>query len=135
MSVQNIGTEQTAALPGGLRNGTGQLPQATISHVRARADVVRLPGESVDFVQLQARKTEMSKAAERIRAESESLVKLDDYISLMQASLERITKQFPPYPPGSEERSQLLMNYGAFRRLVEQLTLPPPEREAAAPAA
>ncbi len=132
-AIQHIGTEHPA-LPVAAVRGSGPSPQAaqpsrSIPDAGGKEYVVELSGESLDFVSLQARKSGANEAAERIRTEYESLMKLDDYISRMKASLGRIVKNFPPFPPGSEERTQLLMNYSAFRHLIDQLTLPPPEKE------
>jgi hypothetical protein len=52
---------------------------------------------------------------------------MEDYIDRLKAQLERIIKNFPPFPPGSEDRIQLLRNYASFRRLIDQLTIPPSE--------
>jgi hypothetical protein len=53
-------------------------------------------------------------------------------VSRMQESLETITKSYPPFPPGSEERVRALKSYAALRKQIEQLTVPP-EEDAAAP--
>jgi hypothetical protein len=46
----------------------------------------------------------------------------------MKAQLEKIIKNFPPYPPEDQERMKLLRNYAGFRKLIDELTLPPPEK-------
>ena len=38
-----------------------------------------------------------------------------------------LLEDFPPFPPGSEGRIQLLRNFAAFRKLIDQLTIPPGE--------
>jgi hypothetical protein len=53
-------------------------------------------------------------------------------VSRMQESLETITKSYPPFPPGSEERVRALKSYAALRKQIAQLTVPP-EEDAAAP--
>jgi hypothetical protein len=53
-------------------------------------------------------------------------------VSRMQESLETITKSYPPFPPGSEERVRALKSYAALRKQIAQLTVPPAE-DAAAP--
>jgi hypothetical protein len=70
--------------------------------------------------------------AQKARTDDMMLDKLGDYIDRMKAQLERIIKNFPPFPPGSEERINLLRGYAAFRKLIDQLTIPPPENPAAA---
>lgn len=53
-------------------------------------------------------------------------------VSRMRESLETITKSYPPFPPGSEERVHALKSYVALRKQIAQLTFPP-EEDAAAP--
>ncbi len=53
-------------------------------------------------------------------------------VSRMQESLETITKSYPPFPPGSEDRVRALKSYAALRKQIAQLTVPP-EEDAAAP--
>ena len=43
-----------------------------------------------------------------------------------------LIKTYPPVPPGSEERVKRLKSINAFRRLIDQLTIPPPSEEFAA---
>lgn len=77
----------------------------------------------LDFVELQ-------KINDRLNFEAmgqRTLNKLDDYIERMKAQLEKIMKQFPPFPPGSEDRIQALRAYAYFRKLINQLTIPPRE--------
>jgi len=52
-------------------------------------------------------------------------------VSRMQESLETITKSYPPFPPGSEERVNALKSYAALRKQIAQLTVPPEEDPAA----
>ena len=55
------------------------------------------------------------------------LQQVDDSIERMTAQLGRIMKQFPPYPPGSEDRVRALRAYAGCRKLIDQLTIPPPD--------
>jgi hypothetical protein len=65
--------------------------------------------------------------AQKKRIHDKLLDEVEDYIDHLKAQLERIIKNFPPFPPGSEERIQLLRSFAAFRRLIDQLTIPPSE--------
>jgi hypothetical protein len=65
--------------------------------------------------------------AQKKRTHDNILNEMEDYIDRLKAQLERILKNFPPFPPGSEERIQLLRSFAAFRRLIDQLTIPPRE--------
>ena len=70
--------------------------------------------------------------AETIRVADENMGKIENYIDRMKTELQRIVKNYPPFPPGSEERVKRLKNVNAFRRLIDQLTIPPPKEEFAA---
>lgn len=45
-------------------------------------------------------------------------------IGRMKEDLEAIVKTYPPYPPGSEERQNLLQSYNGLRREIDRITLP-----------
>lgn len=47
-------------------------------------------------------------------------------IHRMEEALSAMIKQYPPYPPGSEERIEVLKKVNTFRKQIELLTLPPP---------
>ena len=70
--------------------------------------------------------------ARTIRVADENMGKIENYIDRMKAELQRIIKNYPPFPPGSEERVQRLKSVNAFKRLIDQLTIPPPNEEFAA---
>jgi hypothetical protein len=44
--------------------------------------------------------------------------------------LERIVKNYPPFPPGSEERVKILKSISSLRKEIDQLTIPPPDDKA-----
>ena len=70
--------------------------------------------------------------ARTIRVADENMGKIENYIDRMKTELQRIVKNYPPFPPGSEERVKRLKSIAAFRRLIDQLTIPPPNEEFAA---
>ena len=70
--------------------------------------------------------------ARTIRVADENMGKIENYIDRMKGELQRIVKNYPPFPPGSEERVKRLKSINAFRRLIDQLTIPPPNEEFAA---
>ena len=70
--------------------------------------------------------------ARTIRVADENMGKIENYIDRMKAELQRIIKNYPPFPPGNEERVKRLKSVNAFRRLIDQLTIPPPNEEFAA---
>ena len=70
--------------------------------------------------------------ARTIRVADENMGKIENYIDRMKTESQRIVKNYPPFPPGSEERVKRLKSINAFRRLIDQLTIPPPNEEFAA---
>ena len=65
--------------------------------------------------------------ARTIRVADENMGKIENYIDSMETESQRIVKNYPPFPPGSEERVKRLKSIAAFRRLIDQLTIPPPK--------
>jgi hypothetical protein len=74
-------------------------------------------------------KSRLNAIAKNIRAYDKSLKTLKNYIDKLKAELGRIIKNFPPFPPGSEERVSLLKSYISLRKQIDQLTVPPPRNE------
>ena len=72
-----------------------------------------------------------SSVARTIRVADENMGKIENYIDSMETESQRIVKNYPPFPPGSEERVKRLKSINAFRRLIDQLTIPPPKEFAA----
>lgn len=81
---------------------------------------------------LEAIYSRLNSVARTIRVADENMGKIENYIDRMKAELQRIIKNYPPFPPGSEERVERLKSVNAFRRLIDQLTIPPPNEEFAA---
>lgn len=44
----------------------------------------------------------------------------------MKANLEKIVKNYPPFPPESKERMELLMSYSGLQKEITSLMVPPP---------
>ena len=69
----------------------------------------------------------LNEVAQKKRTSDKILNGVEGYVDRMKAQLEKVIKNFPPYPPESEERINLLRSYAGFRKLIDQLTIPPPE--------
>jgi hypothetical protein len=80
-----------------------------------------------EFVELQKVNDNINELAKIQKAFGKRFEKADSYLEQMKEQLERIIKQFPPFPPGSEDRVQALRAFSSFRKMMDQLTLPPPE--------
>ena len=81
-----------------------------------------------EFIKLQEVNDKVNLVAKNQRIFQKQFQQIDNSIEQMKAQLERIIKQFPPYPPGSEERIRALRAYAGCRRLIDQLTIPPPDK-------
>jgi len=61
-----------------------------------------------------------------VRVADNAMKEIGKHVEQMKTDLENIAqKTYPPYPSGSEERTKILKSYSAFRRLINQLTIPP----------
>jgi len=65
------------------------------------------------------------KIAWNISIADKTIGHVNDLVAKMKANLSTIVKMYPPYPPGSQERSRILKSYIGLRREIEQLTIPP----------
>jgi prefoldin subunit 5 len=91
-----------------------------------------IPGSINDTVStstssLQALNSSLNGLAKDIRAVDESMGQIEKIADQMKSQLERVVKNYPPFPPGSEERVKLLKSFNTFRKEINQLTIPPNE--------
>jgi len=77
------------------------------------------------------RKEALNRATRRYRHAGQAIHMAEQAVERMKRSLTRIIKNFPPFPPGSEERIRMLKAYVSFRKQIEAMTIPP---EASLPA-
>ncbi|MCJ7582766.1 MAG: hypothetical protein MUP98_19790 [Candidatus Aminicenantes bacterium] len=78
---------------------------------------------------LEAIYSRLNSVARTIRVADENMGTIENFIDRMETESQRIVKNYPPFPPGSEERVKRLKSIAAFRRLIDQLTIPPPNEE------
>ncbi|MEE4351423.1 MAG: hypothetical protein V2J25_01005 [Desulfatiglans sp.] len=75
--------------------------------------------------QMGSMKINLNEVARKKGETAEKTAQMESYIERMKADLEKITKSFPPFLPGSEERIKRLRSFQSFRRLIDELTIPP----------
>jgi hypothetical protein len=63
--------------------------------------------------------------AATIRTMDQAMEAAGTTIDAMKKELVVITKDYPPFPPGSEERVRRLRGYTALRTMIDKLTFPP----------
>jgi len=78
---------------------------------------------------LGSQNTDRNRYARQIRDFDQTMEKVSTQIKNMKKELSVIVKNYPPFPPGSEERIARLSRFNSFRKQIEQLTIPP-QREA-----
>jgi DNA gyrase/topoisomerase IV subunit A len=70
-------------------------------------------------------KSGLNNIAEHIRTVNNSINSAQSLVEKIKNDLKIIRKNFPPFPPGSEKRVQLLKNIQAFQKQINELTFPP----------
>jgi hypothetical protein len=85
----------------------------------------RIKSSQSEFVELQKINDSVNELAKIRKGFETRFEKVDSYLEQMKEQLERIIKQFPPFPPGSEDRVKALRAFTFFRKMIDQLTLPP----------
>lgn len=81
-----------------------------------------------DYARLAAFKEDASAVASKVRDSVRNLQQAQELVDAMRERSLAIIKNYPPFPPGSEERRQYLESIEALRRQIEALTYPPPRR-------
>jgi hypothetical protein len=76
-------------------------------------------------------KLKLSDAAGSISKADTAMNAIGGVLSEMKGQLEKIVKNYPPYPAGSSERVRMLKHFAALRKEIERLTIPPDDKEAA----
>jgi archaellum component FlaC len=60
-----------------------------------------------------------------IRIADQAMAEISANIEQMESEVEMFVKHYPPFPPGSEERIELLSRFSALRKQIDRLTFPP----------
>jgi hypothetical protein len=103
--------------------------QSSEANTEGRATIVEIHPELGRFASANERLNALAATA---RTADKKAAVVDEAISRMKHSLESITKNYPPFPPGSEDRVRTLKSYAALRRQIAELTIPP-EQDPTAP--
>ncbi len=68
---------------------------------------------------------EFNAVVESIRIADQAMDEIGANIEQMETEVQMFVKQYPPYPPGSEERTELLNHFAALRKQIDRLAFPP----------
>ena len=85
----------------------------------------KIGNASLKFNKIDSLKVDLNEVAGKARETDKKTTQVASYIERMKVDLEQITKSFPPFLPGSEDRVKRLRSFQSFRRLIDQLTIPP----------
>jgi hypothetical protein len=112
-------------IPAGSREGPGERTNQEIGNLQGKDSFIQ---NYSMWAELQEINDSSNELAQKERNGEKISRGVEEYVDRMRAHLERIIKNFPPFPPGGEERIKLLREYAGFRKLIDQLTIPPPEK-------
>lgn len=88
---------------------------------------VELPQNTVDTLQKMGNISDfLNSVATNLRQTNEGLTAANAIVEQMKASLDKIIKNFPPYPIESRERMEQLMSYSSLQKQILSLMTPPP---------
>lgn len=69
--------------------------------------------------------SKINQVADSVRQADTAMQEIGRSVDRMKGSLDQIIKNYPPFPPGSEQRVKALKNFSALRNEIEKLTYPP----------
>lgn len=79
---------------------------------------------------IQSINEDLVRVATSVRVADNVMDTIGRLMAQMKASLERIIKNYPPYPLGSPERVEYLRAFNGLRRQIDDLTIPPQDEGA-----
>lgn len=99
-------------------------PEAAAEQVSVN---ITVPRQTIEALEKIGGVTELlNSTAKSLRETGTSLKLSSEMIAQMKEQLGKIVKNFPPFPPESAERRDILMSYQAIREQINQMSVPPP---------
>lgn len=87
-------------------------------------------GSQVRHAEALSRLDAEHRTADLVKQTDTALQNIGQKLGEMQDILQRVIKQYPPYPPENRERMEFLNSLSGLRKQIDALTFPPPDREA-----
>lgn len=120
----------TANAPQGAGYPVPSVPQATGS--LGDDQVQTIPPIEVGtrynaFARLAGDKDAAAQVAQTVREVSGALERAHKLVGAMQEQVQILIKNYPPFPPGSEQRLQYLKSISTLRQQLEAMNIPPLE--------
>ncbi len=130
MSILNIGFDQGPRGLGRSQERLDRLASQTGSGTHQEVEKSSVGHSSIsrtapEFQRLAALHDRSNAVAATIRTMDQAMKAVGTTIHAMKKELEVVTKSYPPFPPGSEERVRRLRGYAALRVMIDRLTVPP----------
>ena len=129
MSITKIGTDQALPLLNDTANTTLTRKFGTSKRIdspkEGASEWTQVNQGPSSFDNLQAINSILNSVAMSIRIADTAMEKIKTYIDQMKEQLGRIIKNYPPFPPGSEERVSFLRSFNTLRRQIDQLNFSP----------
>ncbi len=88
------------------------------------ADSVVIHKQHIELFNSQPAYSKINLMASTVRGADESMQKIDDQIEKMKKRLLEHVKHYPPFGKDSRERVKLMKLFSAFRKQIDQLTIP-----------
>lgn len=99
------------------KNGASDQVSVNIQVSRNTLDMIKRLGDVSEF---------LNTTAQKLHETESGLTASSDLMVRMKAELEKIVKNFPPFPLDSKEREQILMSYNALQKEILKMMVPPP---------
>lgn len=105
-------------------------------HPQERGEAIKTPkGETIDGIKAEISSfsvnashqftAEFNAVVKSVRIADKAMGQIETNIEQMESEVEMFLKQYPPYPPGSEDRVNYLSRFAMLRKQIDQLTFPP----------
>lgn len=114
--------------------GSGQVVQSAPSAPDTFVDDHRQTGPRLEvdtrhaaFARLAGSKDDAAQVAQTVREVTDALEHAQALVGAMREQVQILVKNYPPFPPGSEQRLQYLNSISALRQQLEAMNIPPLE--------
>ena len=115
----NPATKKTAA-----SRQTAAIVKKNSSTHKDLADSVIIHKKNFEFFNSQPAYSKVNLLAATVRKADETMQKIDRQIEQMKNRLLEYVKNYPPFGQNHQERVKLLKHFSAFRKQIDQLTIP-----------
>jgi hypothetical protein len=130
IQMQQTGVQQMLAQKTALQQDSQKTSKENVVQTIAGDKVsikIELPQNTVDTLHKMGNISDfLNSVATNLRQTHEGLTAASAIVTNMKASLEKVIKNYPPYPIEDRGRMEELMSYSSLRKEITQLMMPPP---------